>query len=451
MRLTLRPYQREAVKWMLAMPQSGLFADPGMGKTAVSLAVLTVLKNKQKLKKALIIAPLRVAISTWPDELESWDQFSELSYHVLHGKKKNIHDKSDIHLINPEGLDWFWKQKLNNWQYDTLIVDESTKFKNFNKRTKQLLARTKKFERRHILTGTPAPRSLLNLFTQIKILDDGKTLGSKIGEYKRRYFVPCGYMNYNWKIKNGAQEEIEKKIAPIVSRLDAKDYLDVPDILEHKIIVKLDKKEEKIYRTMEKELFADLEDDSTILASSKAGSYQKCRQIANGFVYDIIDDNRIPHIIHRKKIEAIVDFVEEMNGKPVFIAYWYKYDLEMLREVFPGAPVINGKTSAKTSDRYIVQWNKDEIPILLAQPISCSHGLNMQKGSASDIVWYSIPDDLEIYTQFNDRIHRSGVKSRVRVHHVIAHRTIDEAIMVSLKLKGSRQERLLEALKRYRG
>jgi SNF2 family DNA or RNA helicase len=452
--LILRNYQTEAVAWMYNTPASGLFADPGLGKTACVLTILKILKSRGEFRRALIVAPLRVATITWPDEIALWKQFCHMTFHVLHGKEKNIKTETDIHLINPEGLFWLWKQKMKPWPYDVLIIDESTKFKNHKaKRTKSMFAHSKKFKRRHLLTGTPAPRSLLNLFPQMKILDGGKSLGKHVGAFRDKYFVPSGYKNYDWKIKDGASEKIYEKIAPSVMRLDAKDHLDIPDILYNTIKVDLGPKAYKAYKTMEKKLFAEL-DECIVVAPSKASAYGKCRQICNGFAYKKNEKPKalpIPYSVHEEKVNAVLDFIDELQGKPVFIVYWYKFDYEMLTKALGRVPTLNGSTSVKQSNKYIKMWNNDEIPVMLAQPVSCSHGLNMQKGSGLDIVWYSIPDDLEIYTQLNDRIHRSGVKGRVRVHHVIARKTIDEVLVSRLKLKADTQDSLLLALKEWRG
>lgn len=454
-------FQEESAQFLKDNECAGLFADPGLGKTSTVLHLIDQLyfENK-KSPRVLIIAPLRVIYSVWPAEIEKWDQFRYFDYTILHGKdrEKNLSKDVDIYLINSENL--FWLLELpESALFDILVIDESSKFKSHkSKRFKALRKDLIYFKRRIILTGTPAPQSLMDLYTQIFILDRGKALGEKITHFKKRYFNHSGYRGFHeWDIKDGAEESIQKAIAPKVLRIEASDYLDLPDLIYNDVLVKLPKKTMKTYTQMETLLFAEL-DGEELTVPTKSSAYNSCHQIANGAVYrptqlleDIVPTSKRKVILlHKKKIEALTEIISELQGKPVLVAYHFKHDLTALLELFgKKTPYIGSGVKPKEGMKHIDNWNKKKIPILLGHPQSMSHGLNLQSGGL-DIIWFSLTDDLENYIQFNRRIYRQGVKKAVRVHHIIAEDTVDVAILARTRKKDKRQKSLLDALKEYR-
>jgi SNF2 family DNA or RNA helicase len=437
-------YQTEAIDFLLRHRCGGIFADPGLGKTAIALSVLERFKQSPKFTGALIVAPLRVVYNTWPAEIKKWG--FDISFEILHGpdKEARLRRPADVHLINPEGIFWlFDHQKL---PYKALIIDESSKFKSWrSKRFKVLKKRLKNFQRRIILTGTPAPNSLLDLWSQMYIVDLGQTLGTYVTHFRERYFYRTGYNLYQWSIKDGADAEIQNSVAPAVMRIDAKTHLDLPALVENIVPVELPGQARALYRGMEKQLFVELDDEQKVAAATSGVAYNYCCQIANGAIYN---ERKEVQQIHDAKVEATADLVDELQGKPVLIAYRFKHDLENLLKQFPKAAVI-GRCSAKQDAEYIAEWNKGQVPILIAQSAAIAHGLNLQHGG-HDIIWYGLTDNLEDYIQFNRRIYRQGVEGQVRIHHLVAKDTVDEAIMARLRRKDKSQTALLDALKEYR-
>ena len=438
---------------MLDREYAGLFADPGLGKTVIALTLIDWLKIFEGCTP-LVIAPIRPLKSTWPEEIESWDHTKHMSYQVLHGKDKTIRPGKDVYLVNPEGLAALFDQK-DSKIFDTLIIDESSKFKNWGaKRTKLLKKKLKQFQRRYILTGTPAPNGLLDLFAQIFLLDGGATFGTAYTRYKNQYFHPKNpyQPRFNWVANNGAEKIIREKIAPFTLRLDSEELLELPDFVYCDYWVTLPKKVAIAYKQMEKKMFAFLDDGEDVLISkSAAATYGMLRQLASGMIYvgDKIPDSRIAKHVHSEKLDALSDIVDELQGKPVFVAYNYRHELDALIERFK-APYIGGGVSISRGADLVKQWNRGELPMLLAHPASVGHGLNLQKGPGRHIVWFSLTDNLENYLQFNRRIRRQGVDSKVFVYHLMARNTIDVAIKGRLESKNQVQGGLLDALLAYR-
>lgn len=445
-------YQADCIDFLHGTKCAGVFADPGLGKTAIVLHLLERLWWESENLKALVIAPLRVCYAVWPAEIQKWS--IALSYQVLHGDgRKHIKRDVDIHILNVENIFWLLERPL---EYDVLVIDESSKFKNYSsKRFRLLKKHLLAFDRRIILTGTPAPNSLMDLYSQAYILDGGQALGRNITAYRKRFFYPTNYRNFTeWYPKNGADLAIQRQIAPLVQRIDASTHLDLPDLVYNRIEIELPPKVQKIYEGFEKQLFASIDSQSFVLINS-AVAYGVCRQIANGRVYEPPEplqrrsDGKVLQL-HSLKVEALQELIGELQGKPLLVAYHYKHDLDQLLEAFgPDTPVIGGGVSAKRSADIIDQWNRGEIPLLLGHPQSMSHGINLQAGG-NDVCWFSLTDNLEDYIQFNRRIYRQGVSGQVRIHHIIAKNTVDIAIMRRLQEKDKTQRALLNALEEYR-
>lgn len=451
-------YQRAAIDFLLRNRCAGLFADPGLGKTAITLSVIKYFKNNPQFRGALIIAPLRVIYSVWPKEIRQWDEFKDLKFEILHGPKRqeSVEKRADIYLLNAENIFWLFEY---NFDWNMLVIDESSKFKSYSsKRFKAIKNQLNRFNRRIILTGTPAPNSLMDLYSQIYLLDKGDTLGRYITHYRQNYFYPIKYRQFiEWQLKPGADKLIHKKISKLIMRIDEKEYLDLPPVIYNKIFVKLPTQTMTIYNQIEKALFAQI-DENPVLIGSSVKAYNACRQIANGCLYEPknllglyskVKNRKVFHL-HDAKIKATKEIIDELQGKSVLIAYHYKHDLEQLLKFFgENTPYLGGDMNSEKSAKIIDQWDKGQIPILLGHPQSIAHGLNLQHGG-HDIIWFSLTDNLENYKQFNKRIHRQGIKESVRIHLIIAENTIDEAIVLRLSQKDKSQQSLLDAIKAYR-
>ncbi len=458
---TPHEYQQNAVKFLLSHAAAGLFLDPGLGKTSVVLGAVKILKSQKLLSRVLVIAPLRVCYGVWPAESRKWSDFHGLKTVVLHGKdkEKGLCEDADIFVINPEGLDWLMAEKrIKNLKIDTLVIDESSKFKHTQtKRFKLLKPYLPKFSRRWILTGTPAPNGLMDLFGQIFILDLGRSFTPYITKFRMEFFDSVGFGGYTYILKKGSEERIHDLIQPLVLRLAARDYLELPEYLENHIYIELPPPARKIYDAMERDLFANLGSGQLVAASTSSVAAIKCRQIASGGVfkgltYDPLVKSDLWQHLHYEKNEALLDLVEELGGQQLLVAYEFNPDLDRIRQAFKGRPdVVYAKDYPANKFTEIEdRWNAGEITILVAQPQSVGHGLNLQYSNAQHVCWYSQIWDLEIYQQFTERILRQGNKAKhVTSHHIIARNTVDELVMRGRNIKDKTQNRLLTALKNY--
>jgi len=458
-------YQRKAMRFMLERPHAALFLDPGLGKTSITYGVFQTLKKQNLSTGMLVLAPLRVALSVWPGERDEWREFQDLSVAVLHRKgKEQVWEKHDVYVVNFEGLHWLLESGalqflLKEKMVDTLVVDELSKFKHTNtKRFKMLKPWLHKFKRRYGLTGSPAANGLMDLFGQVYVLDRGVRLGEYITHFRANYFIPVGM--YDWKPKPGADEAIYKALGDLALRMEAEDYLELPKQVDNVIQVELPPKARRAYDAMEDEMLAVVEDSGSITAPTAAAAVGKCRQMANGAVYkDRVDpvtglplEKKEWVHLHDAKIDALLDLVDELQGKPLLVAYEYGHDLERLLKALPkGTPYIGGGVNATRAAEIERAWNAGEIPILLGHPQSIGHGLNLQKGNAQTICWFSLTWDFELYDQFNRRLRRQGNRAgQVFVHHIVARNTIDRAVLGALRGKKRTQDALLEALKKRR-
>lgn len=445
-------YQTKSVKFLLQQNAAGLFLDPGLGKTSIVLAAVKMLKKEKMINKVLIVAPLRVCYMVWPKEVAKWKDFDGLTTIILHGKDKerNLLKEADIYLINPEGLQWFLTPGIDGMKRlkpDMLVIDESSKFKAAStKRFKMLKPVLPNFRRRYILTGSPSPNGMMDLFSQIFILDGGAALGRFITHYRNQFFYPTGFGGYEWKLQEGAEKKIQERIKPLVLRLEAKDYLELPQLVENNIYVELPKQAREAYKQMEDDLFTGLKNGDVVAANAAAAS-MKCSQIANGGVYG--EDREIHHL-HMEKAEAVKDLVEELQGTPALIAYDFEHDLERLLKVLgKNTPYIGGGVSPKRAAAIEAAWNNGELSVLLGHPASIAHGLNLQN-AGNHVIWHSLTWNFEHYDQFIKRILRQGSKhKKVFVHHIIAENTVDVAKLTALKFKDHSQRSLLAGLKEY--
>ncbi len=448
---------------MVQQGAAGLLLDPGLGKTSITLAAFMVLKKQKLVDRVLVIAPLRPCYSVWPVEAKKWSEFVDLRVHVLHGKGKTaaaLKSDADVFVINPEGLEWLSEKR---WQWpQMLVVDESTKFKHTStKRFKTLRKLLGKFRRRYILTGSPAPNGLLDLFGQIYILDQGNALGRFITHYRQQYFWPTGFGGYKWVMKTNAEKEIYRAIDPLVLRLDAADYLKMPPKIVTTVHVELPERGRKLYDELEKKMILQLK-EGDVTAFNAGVLTNKCRQVANGTVYTdlLAEDYRYGRnvrdrgyaVVHRAKIEATLDLVDELAGQSAIIAYDFNHEREQLEGALKShlhleeVPVLGGGVSPKRGREIETEWNRGQLRVLLAHPASAAHGLNLQAGGPV-LIWFSLPWNLEHYDQLIHRLWRQGQTERVFVYHLVTKNTVDETVLMTLIKKNHTQRSLLDALR----
>lgn len=458
-------YQRFALRWLLQRTLvdnaggAGLFLDPGLGKTVITLAWLQCLRRLGLVKRALVVAPLRVIYSVWPQEVAKWDQFAGMTTSRIHGrntqkngqpvdtKKNALQAEADLHLVNAHGVPYILDQ-VGPDNFDAIVIDESTPFKNWTAgRTKALRKMVEATPHRVILTGTPAPHSLQDLFAQVFCVDLGERLGTAITRFRKRFFHRGGYENYSWIPNESSADIIEALIADCCLRLSAEDHLDLPELVINDVWVDLPDKALKEYKHLEKKMFLELADGREFAPLNAGSKYNACRQLANGGLYDEAGDVME---YHDAKTEALEEIAGELNGKPFMVAFNYRHDLARIRRKFPKLKSIDGSTSPKQADKLVEQWNAGDLPHLAVQPLSLSHGVNMQSGPGRDLIWYGLTDNLESYDQLNKRIYRQGVDSQVRIHRILARRTVDSAGLANLQDKSATQQSLLAALNEYR-
>jgi len=444
------PYQKDGIKWLISRMFSGLLMSPGLGKTAIVLSAYKILKKKGMVDKVFIVAPLRVCHLVWPKEIIKWSNFNGITIGVLHGSKKDktIQEDYDMYVINPGGLKWlegqvkkgFLKDKLKWW----LVVDESSNFKNGrSQRFKILKKMLQLFWRRTILTGTPAPNGLINLWSQIYILDLGTRLGQYITAFRNNYFYPSGYLGYDYRLQDEADQRIYDQIDDIVMH-KGNEELDLPPRVDNYIPIAIPPRAREAYEDMKRHFIAEIDPDELIVAVNAAVKTGKLHQLANGGMYT---EDGEALVVHNAKTDALQELAEGLEGKPLMIFYEYEHDLQRIRQAFSHHVPALGKLSPKEDIKLERKWNRGEVPIIALHPASAGHGLNLQDADCGDICWYSITFDLELYIQAVARVHRQGVKNTVMVHHLVAEDTIDERILRILDGKMNVQQALLEELK----
>ena len=436
-------YQKYVITYIESHPVSAVFLDMGLGKTSIALtAINNLLFDYFEAHKVLLVAPLRVARDTWSAEIEKWDHLKDLTYSVVLGSEKEriaaLLKKADIYIINRENVKWLVEDSSLPFDFDTVIVDELSSFKNHQaKRFRSLMKVRPKIKRIAALTGTPAANSLMDLWAEFRLLDMGQRLGRFIGKYRDDYFVPDKrnqQVIFSYKPKPGAEDAIYKKISDITISMKGSDYLKLPELVVNEVQVNLSEKEMKILEDMKKELVTKVKDDE-ITAANAAALSTKLLQMANGAVYgeagEVIN-------IHNRKLDSLEDLLEAANGKPVLIAYWFKHDMKRIIERF-------AVETLDTADS-IRRWNNGEIPVAIIHPASAGHGLNLQTGG-STLIWFGLTWSLELYQQTNARLWRQGQKDTVVIHHIISKGTIDERVMKALKNKDNTQAALIDAVK----
>ena len=430
-----------------------------MRKTSITLAAFTMLQELRMTKAVLVLAPLRVCYTSWPQEIKKWKDFEHLSFGILHGPKKDavLREKHDVYLMNYEGLDWLFNKALvgkAKWPFDMLVVDESTKLKNVStQRFKLLKPHLKKFSRSYILTGSPTARHLLDLFGQCYVMDQGTTFGPYITHFRNRFFYPTGYMGYDWVPKAGAEAEIYAHLAPKVFYAHDEDWLQLPELIEKDIEVELPPKAMAIYKQMEAVLRLEFT-KGKVTSANAAVACMKCRQLANGGVYLDGREAKWEHV-HEAKTEAVIDLLEELSGQPTLITYDFLHDLERLKrgiDKLTGEKtphVGKGGISPAKLPGLIAAWNRGEVPVIIVNPQSMAHGVDGLQQAGRAVIWHSLTYSLDNYDQLIRRLRRSGQEERVLVANIIAKGTIDRAVLAAVRSKDKKQNTLFEALKDY--
>ena len=441
-------YQVYASEYIKEHDAAAVFLECGLGKTSITLtAIHDLMFDRFEIHKVLIIGPIRVVTMSWPDEIKKWDHTSDLRYSVAVGTESErmaaLEAQADLYLINRENVQWLVEKSGLPFDYDMVVVDELSSFKNWQaKRFKALMKVRPKVKRIVGLTGTPSSNGLMDLFAEYKLLDMGLRLGRFIGQYRNRYFVPDktnGHVVYSYKLLPGAEEAIYDRISDITISMKSADHLKMPELVNSRYMVRLDEPELVKYEWTKRDLLLKLP-EGEVTAANAAALSGKLSQMANGAVYS---DDGTYETIHDRKLDALEDIIEAANGKPVLAAYWYQHDLERIQERLSEFKIGCARLD---KERNIRRWNEGKIPVGLIHPASAGHGLNLQSGG-NILVWFGLTWSLELYQQTVARLWRQGQKETVSVIHILAAKTIDEQIMHALETKDHTQRALIDAVR----
>lgn len=435
-------YQKYAIEYIKSHPITALFLDMGLGKTVTTLtAIRDLMYDTFKVRRVLVVAPLRVARDTWPEEIRKWDHLKDLTYSVVVGivaeRRRALQKEADIYIVNRENLAWLYQN--SRLDFDMVVLDELSSFKNAkSKRFKAMKAMRPEVKRIVGLTGTPSGNGLMDLWAEFRLLDMGERLGQYISQYRSLYFKPDkrnGMVVFSYKPLPGAEEVIYHQIADITVSMKANDYLEMPELVSVAKEVTLSEKEKKRYDELKKSLVLELP-GGEVTAANAASLTMKLSQMANGAIYT--DDKNVVGI-HNRKLDALEDLVESANGQPVLVAYWFKHDKDRIQKRMEARELKEPQDFA--------DWNAGKISVALIHPASAGHGLNLQQGG-SILIWFGLTWSLELYQQTNARLWRQGQQSRtVITQHIVAKGTIDERILKVLEHKDGTQAALIDAVK----
>lgn len=438
-------YQNHGFRHVVKHEFSGLFLEMGLGKTVITLtAVNRFMYEDLSITKTLVIAPKRVAESVWSDEVAKWEHLDHLKLSIVLGtaaqRIKALQQPADIYVINRENVVWLVNYYQSRWTFDMLVIDELSSFKSPRAmRFKALRMVRPKVSRVIALTGTPAPNGLIDLWSQMYLIDQGERLGKSVVNYKQQYFFAeraAGHIVYKYGLRVGAQEEIHNRVKDICISMKSKDYLELPDVVESVIPIRLTKEVQARYEAFEESQVIKFADESEISAINAAALTNKLLQFANGAVY--FDDGTY-HVVHDEKIEALKEIIESSQGNTVLVAYSYRHDLDRILKAIPQARKLEKKSD-------VADWNEGKIPVLVAHPASAGHGLNLQDGGHI-IVWFGPTWSLELYQQFNARLGRQGQKFKTFIYRIIVKKTMDEDTVIAIDRKATGQNDLMEAIK----
>lgn len=397
----------------------------------------------------LVIAPKKVAEGTWTKEKDKWDHTKILRVSPVLGSQakriRALNTPADLYIINRENVCWLVDYYKNTWPFDMVVVDESSSFKSHKaKRFKALSSMSSHIDRMVELTGTPSPNGLNDLWSQVFLLDGGERLGKRYTQFRERYFQPDkrgpAGMVYSYEAKPGTEESILEKISDICISMKSEDYLQLPDVTYHQIPVVLDAKADRAYRELERKMVLELPEEEEISVTSAAALSNKLLQLANGALYD---DDHGAHEVHNCKVEAFLELIESLQGKPALVFYNFQHDKTRILKALEKSKlrIRELKTTQDEDD-----WNKGEVDILLAHPASCAYGLNLQQGG-NHVIWFGLTWNYELYTQANKRLHRQGQTEKVIIHHLVCSGTRDEDVMQALERKEDVQNWVMQSLK----
>lgn len=446
----LHEYQKKAVEHIITHKYCGLFLEMGLGKTVSTLtAVEKLMYDYLEVNSVLVIAPKRVAETVWAEEAQNWEHLRHLTFSKIIGTERQrleaFHKKADIHIISRDNIAWLCGICASNLPYDMLVIDELSSFKNHQSQRFKALRLARPWIKRVVgLTGTPAPNGLIDLWSQIYLMDRGERLGKTITKYRSTYFTPGrsnGYVVYNYNLQGGAEQAIRNKIGDICISMQAQDYLHMPMLTNNYVKLKMPKDILDAYHKFEKDSIMkliNLDNEAKITALNAPGLSNKLLQFANGAIYDE-DKNVYP--IHNIKLEALEEIVEEACGKPVLVAWTYQFDRDRIMKYMSKYKPRELKTAKDIQD-----WNDGKVQLMLAHPASAGHGLNLQAGG-NIIVWFGLTWSLELYQQFNARLYRQGQKQGVIIHHLYMAQTHDEDVILALKNKDRAQMSLMNSIK----
>ena len=442
-------YQRYAIDYIVSHPISAILLGCGLGKTSIALtAIDEMLHDRFLIRKALVVAPIRVCQNSWPDELRKWDHLRDIRWALAVGTQAErlaaLRENAELTIINRENLAWLIEDSGVPFDFDLVVLDELSSFKNWQSKRYRAFMKVRPRVKRVVgMTGTPSSNGLIDLFAEYRCLDMGERLGRFIGRYRDEFFAPDrrnGNIVYSYRVLPGAESEIYRRIGDITISMKTTDYLDMPELVTSEYSVTLDGEERKQYDAMKQDLLLQLP-EGEVTAANAAALSGKLSQLSGGAVYT--DDGSVT-VIHSKKLDALEDLVEGANGSPLLVAYWYRHELERISERLSSLHIPFARLDRPEDIR---RWNAGEIPVALIQPMSLGMGVNLQQGG-STIVWYSLPWSLELYTQTVDRLFRQGQQAEtVSVIHITAKDTIDGRIVRALKDKDSTQAALIEAVK----
>lgn len=461
MKYTPRVYQERMINAVLKRKRTALWAGMGLGKTSACLEAIRRIKYKRPELKVLVVAPLRVAQSTWPDEVKKWEDFSELRVSVVCGNQRRriqaLETEADIYTTNYENIPWLVGYLEKDWPFDLIVADESTRLKGL--RSKQGTQRAKalaqvafKSEGFVALTGTPAPNGLLDLWGQMWFIDAGKRLEKSFSAYQRKYFYPVvlggsGQHWCEWRLFDGAEDKIKEAVKDVTVTVNPEDYFDVAKNIFNDIVVELPRDVMRRYRKFARDLFVELDSGEELTASNAAVKTGRLLQMASGAVYT--EDGQSFEYIHDAKIEALKSVIEEANGMPVLCSYSFRHEVERIKQAFPKARLLD------KNPKTISDWNAGKIPLLLAHPASCGHGLNLQDGG-NILVFFSCGWSLELHDQIVERIGavrqaQAGHKRPTFVYYIIAKGTLDTVVKARLTSKRDVLDELLDKRKEILG
>lgn len=437
-------YQSYATDFIVNNPIAAVFLEMGLGKSVITLTAMKMLFESETICKVLVIAPLRVARDTWPQEIKKWDHLKGMKYAVAVGteaeRKAAVLRNEPVTIINRENVDWLINKSGLPFDFDMVVIDELSSFKSYGAKRFKALLKVRPFIKRIVgLTGTPSSNGLMDLWAEFRILDFGKRLGRYITRYRLSYFEPDkrnAQMVFSYKPLSGAEDAIYEKISDITISMKSVDYLDMPECIINEVPVYMSPSEQSVYDDFREDMVIKLKNEE-IDAANAAVLSGKLLQMANGAVYDEVGT---AHLIHDRKLDMLEDLIEGANGKPVLVAYWFKHDLVRIEQRLKHLKIPYAKLD--TSDS-IERWNKGEVPVMLCHPASSGHGLNLQAGG-STLIWFGLTWSLELYQQTNARLWRQGQKEMVVIHHIICGGTIDEDVMDALKRKEKTQSALID-------